>query len=71
MGTASTFASSSGRFSDWRNDSAAPALAGKAMQETITQRFTRAQLYRTLVGATSALLLCAIAVFAAAHHFGV
>jgi hypothetical protein len=41
------------------------------MQETIMQRFTRAQLYRTLVGATSALLLCAIAVFAAAHHFGV
>jgi hypothetical protein len=32
---------------------------------------TRAQLYRSLFGATSALLLCGIAVFAAARHFAV
>jgi hypothetical protein len=35
------------------------------------QRLTRVQLYRSLAGAASALLLCGIAVFAAAHHFAV
>jgi hypothetical protein len=34
-------------------------------------RFTRARLSRTLVGAVSALVLCAIAIFAAARHFAV
>jgi len=34
-------------------------------------RLTRAQLYRSLVGAASALLLCGIAVFAAARYFAV
>jgi hypothetical protein len=33
--------------------------------------FTRAQLYRSLVGAASALLLCGMAVFATARHFAV
>ena len=32
---------------------------------------TRAQLYRGLAGAASALLLCGIAVFAVARHFAV
>jgi hypothetical protein len=34
-------------------------------------RLTRDQLYRSLAGAASALVICAIAVFAAARHFAV
>jgi hypothetical protein len=34
-------------------------------------RLTRAQLYRSLFGAVSALVLCGIAVFDAARHLAV
>lgn len=34
-------------------------------------RLTRDQLYRSLAGAASALVICGIAVFAAARHFAV
>jgi len=34
-------------------------------------RLSRNRLYRSLVGAASALILCGLAVFAAARHFAV
>jgi hypothetical protein len=34
-------------------------------------RFTRAQLNRIILGAVSAMVICAIAIFTAARHFAV
>jgi hypothetical protein len=34
-------------------------------------RFTRARLYRIIIGAVSATVVCAIAIFTAARHFAV
>jgi hypothetical protein len=34
-------------------------------------RSTRARLYRIIIGAASALVVCAIAIFTAARHFAV
>jgi hypothetical protein len=37
----------------------------------MVNRLTRAQLYRVVIGAASTMVVFAIAVFAAAHHFAV
>jgi hypothetical protein len=54
-----------------RNQSGVRPVIAVFRRSAMAYRLTRARLYRTLAGAASALVLCGIAIFAAARHFAV